>query len=208
LDGSAYADWAGLRPFTELEFEKACRGTLTPTVNEYGWGNTSLHSSSYEPISNPGAPNEVPSSSGTNGNSAYTGTVDFQFGPLRAGIFATGSSTRIIAGASYYGVMELTGNLWETVVSLGTQEGRDFEGTHGNGVLTNNGEHNISDWPISLIANGQIDKVPGAGFRGGGIGGDFAWPPERLRISDRMFINVQVNFRALEDGMRLVRTAP
>ncbi|MCI0472056.1 MAG: SUMF1/EgtB/PvdO family nonheme iron enzyme, partial [Ignavibacteria bacterium] len=29
-DGCAYMDWAGLRPLTDLELEKACRGPLTP----------------------------------------------------------------------------------------------------------------------------------------------------------------------------------
>ena len=38
-DGIAYADWAGLRPLTELEFEKACRGAGNPVSNEYAWGN-------------------------------------------------------------------------------------------------------------------------------------------------------------------------
>ena len=35
---AAYLDWSGLRPMTELEFEKACRGDQTPVANEYAWG--------------------------------------------------------------------------------------------------------------------------------------------------------------------------
>jgi len=40
-DGAVFAAWAGLRPMTELEYEKACRGPLSPTPNEQGlsyWG--------------------------------------------------------------------------------------------------------------------------------------------------------------------------
>ncbi len=33
-----YANWSGLRPMTELEYEKACRGPLKPATNEYAWG--------------------------------------------------------------------------------------------------------------------------------------------------------------------------
>ncbi len=39
-DAVAYIDWAGLRPMTELEFEKACRGTIAAVPNEYAWGAT------------------------------------------------------------------------------------------------------------------------------------------------------------------------
>lgn len=35
-DGAAFAAWAGLRPLTELEHEKACRGLLEPTPKERG----------------------------------------------------------------------------------------------------------------------------------------------------------------------------
>ena len=42
MDGAAYSDWAGLRPLTELEYEKACRGTLTAVANEYAWGTATI----------------------------------------------------------------------------------------------------------------------------------------------------------------------
>ena len=41
-DVAAYADWAGLRPITELEYEKAARGPLAPVAGEYAWGSTSI----------------------------------------------------------------------------------------------------------------------------------------------------------------------
>ena len=37
-EGLQYANWAGLRLMTELEYEKACRGPLKPLPNEYAWG--------------------------------------------------------------------------------------------------------------------------------------------------------------------------
>jgi hypothetical protein len=45
-DGAALAAWAGLRPMTELEYEKACRGPLQPAPNEQGpsyWGVVELN---------------------------------------------------------------------------------------------------------------------------------------------------------------------
>ena len=36
-DGLAFADWAGLRPMTELEFTKAARGTADPIAHEFPW---------------------------------------------------------------------------------------------------------------------------------------------------------------------------
>ena len=35
----AYADFAGLRPMTELEYEKACRGDRPVVTDEYAWGS-------------------------------------------------------------------------------------------------------------------------------------------------------------------------
>ncbi|MEI8176879.1 MAG: SUMF1/EgtB/PvdO family nonheme iron enzyme, partial [Candidatus Omnitrophota bacterium] len=41
-DLCAFADWAGLRPMTELEFEKACRGPANAVNNEFAWGNAAI----------------------------------------------------------------------------------------------------------------------------------------------------------------------
>jgi len=37
-EGLQYANWAGLRLMTELEYEKSSRGPLKPVPNEYAWG--------------------------------------------------------------------------------------------------------------------------------------------------------------------------
>ena len=39
-DAIRYSEWAGLRPMTELEYEKACRGPLDPVNEEFAWGDT------------------------------------------------------------------------------------------------------------------------------------------------------------------------
>lgn len=36
----AVAAWSGLRPMTELEYEKACRGFAAPVAGEFAWGST------------------------------------------------------------------------------------------------------------------------------------------------------------------------
>ena len=152
-DGVALADWAGLRPLTELEFEKACRGPKTPVANEYAWGNTTI--SATTAIENDGTGTETATGGNCNYNSCL---VD---GPYRAGIYATGSSSRLSAGASYWGIMELSGSLWERCVTVGNGAGRSFQGTHGDGLLNSSGNPTGNlDWPLYSTADG-------AGSRGG-----------------------------------------
>lgn len=178
-DLTAYLDWSGLRPMTELEFEKACRGTITPVANEYPWGTTGIAATTYT-LANAGATNEgiATNYSTTAGNASY-GSTGFFFivGPLRVGIFAANGSNsgRVTAGASYYGIMELGGNLWERAVTIGNVEGRAFTGTHGNGALSAGGDPDGATWPAPTTADG-------AGQRGG------AWNDgdTRLRVSDRL----------------------
>lgn len=40
-DMMAFLDWAGLRPYTELEYTKACRDPLEPIPLEYPWNTGS-----------------------------------------------------------------------------------------------------------------------------------------------------------------------
>ncbi len=167
-DLSAYLDWAGLRPMTEFEFEKASRGIINPVANEYVWGNNENRATTF--INNQGYPTESPDE-----NSNCSAGPDY-FGPIRCGAFARATTDRSGSGASYFGIMELGGNVWERPVSVGNPEGRSFTGIHGNGVLSSTGNADAQQWPSSISAGGSS-------FRGGSWETEF----ERLRTSDRFY---------------------
>jgi len=169
-DIGAYLDWAALRPMTELEYEKVCRGNPSPVANEYAWGNTTITQATG--ISNDGATNETASNSGANCVCAQ-GNGGIQ-GPVRVGCFGQGVNTRTGVGASYYGIMELSGNLGECVVTVGGTNGRAFTGENGNGELDYGGDANVSNWPSG-----------GVGIRGG----DWHNSSDHLRVSDRSEAN-------------------
>jgi formylglycine-generating enzyme required for sulfatase activity len=193
MDGAAYSDWAGLRPMTELEFEKACRGTVASVAGEYAWGNTTATAATG--ISNGGLANETPSNSGANAVYGNSGTG----GPLRVGAFANGSSTRAQSGASYYGIMELSCNLFERVVTVGNASGRAFTGEHGDGTLSANGHANETFWPG--FNSGEVTGVSGSGFRGGVWGDGTA----EMRVSDRKYARETLTWREGGYGFRAIR---
>ena len=198
MDGVAFADWASLRPMSELEFEKAGRGSITPVANEYAWGSTAITGATG--ISNSGAINEVASNAGA--NVVFNNHPSVQ-GPLRVGSFATATSSRSQAGASYYGIMDLSGNLWERTVSVGLAANRtNFTAPiHGNGLLTSDGFCDIATWPG--FASGKITGASGVGARGGG------WYETSLdcRVSSRVWASSSIDNRYLSFGFRAVRTA-
>ena len=199
-DVAAYLDWSGLRPMTELEFEKSCRGTLPAVPNEYAWGTTGIASSPYT-LSNSGLTNEniATNYSTTVGNAATWNTIGTGInGPVRVGIFAgNGLNTgRVTSGATYYGIMEMTGNLYERSVTVGNPTGRGFTGTNGNGLLDVIGNADASNWP-------GINAV-GAGF-GGGYWGNSA---THLRVSVRYYAAYAISSRGDIFGGRGVRGAP
>lgn len=203
-DVAAYAAWAGLRPITELEYEKAARGKdIAPVADELAWGTTSYTSAGAAEIS-PAASDEegaeVVSNSAANlsrnslgyssGDGRVGGAASGQSGPLRAGIFAATAANRISAGAGYYGNMELSGNLAEPVVTTGRSQGRQFLGTHGSGQLSNlagyEGNATNADWPgvDNVNASRGITGTTGIGYRGG----DFASSNVRdFQLSSRTY---------------------
>ena len=189
-DGAAYADWAGLRPMTELEYEKACRGFASPVPNEYAWGSTTITQLTAEA----GTSGSGTETTGGGTNCCY-GNVGSMQGPARCGVFATANSGRVKAGASYWGIMELTGNVWEQTVTVGSVSGRGFQGTHGDGALDVSGNENASSWPGT--------SASGAGCRGG------SWYSSPVvGVSDRGLATRQSNTRYNNYGFRCVRTAP
>ncbi len=205
MDGAAYSDWAGLRPMTELEFEKACRGLETPVANEYAWGTATVAGNAYT-LENDNATNEGIASnySTSTGNASYDITDGSIDGPLRVGIFAANADNqgRITAGASYYGIMELSGNLWERAVTVGNATGRDFTGLHGNGALSTNGHANETAWPG--LTSGEVTGATGSGFRGG------LWDSNasHMRVSGRYYAAYTFTLRYYAYGFRAVRVAP
>ena len=192
-DLSAYLDWAGLRPMTELEYEKATRGVEAAVSGEYAWGSASGTNASG--VTNGGLGTEVPSNTSANVN--WTGGVS---GPLRMGCFAAlayGNTSRENVGGSPWGIMELSGNVRERVVTVGNSDGRAFTGAHGDGSVDSNGRANVSNWPSPLTASG-------AGFRGG------SWKDASsyARTSDRSDAATADTTRDGAYGGRGVRTVP
>lgn len=215
MDVCAYADWAGLRPMSELEFEKVTRGPISPVDGEYAWGTTTATAcAAISGVSEDGT--ETCTTASANvvyNNTTFTGG-DAGTGPVRSGIFATSSTTtRATTGASYYGVMELSGTVWERTVTLGNAKGRSFSGTHGDGILTTlasyEGNATNLDWPgIDSTDNTRgVTGAAGSGLRGGGWATTAA-AAARLEVSNRDLGASEDSTRGTDYGGKLVRTAP
>ena len=181
---TAYLDWCGLRPMTEMEYEKICRGPLT-TVPSYPWGTTCIYVGPGPGITlvNQGSANEGVTLGyvSCNANTSWSGI----HGPVRVGLYAANAANtgRETAGAGYYGNMELGGNVWERVVTVGSTEGRAFTGTHGNGALASNGQADATSWPnVSAgygVRGGSFDLIEApllVSFRGSAANNSVSTP--------------------------------
>lgn len=161
----AWLDWAAMRPMSEFEYEKACRGgNNTPSPLEYAWGNTTISQ-----VATPTAQGTATETWAT-GNASFSGTP----GAIRCGALATATSTRTSSGATFYGVMEMSGNASEITVYAGNVIGRSYTGLHGDGILTATAESNTANWPS--VANGQSIMTRG---------GATANTTFQLQVSDR-----------------------
>lgn len=181
-DGCAFADWAGLRPMTELEFEKACRGSAKPISHEFPWGTDSKKQLAR-----------------------FVDTDDeLKCAPgLDEG--QLNDRNREVFGASHFWVMDLAGSVWEKVVSVGHPGGRAFRGTHGDGKLMGYGFATNEDWP-----RGDHNPIAGFGYRGGGYY-EHGKPPGDFNphspIGWRNFAAWSGGPRSIAYGFRCVRTA-
>ena len=200
-DLQAYLDWSALRPMTELEYEKAARGASAAVADEYVWGNTNITNASSTSLTDASQGSEISNAStgltaGT-GLSAYgnTGTATGD-GPLRVGFAAMSGTDRIAAGASYWGVMDLSGNVYEQTMGVGYSGGNlqtSFTGLLGDGELNSTGGFDVIGWTNSYL-NSSLR------------GGSWYSPDTYLRTGSRYQINQSINSaRHREVGGRGVR---
>ena len=172
-DLMAYLDWAALRPMTEFEFEKICRGAAPASLNgEYAWNAVNLTQATSSALNNPGEASETSTAAG-DGLCAY-GNAAATAGPLRCGFAAGAATNKAQAGGSWWGVMEMSGNVWEQCVGGYNFNYSDFTNACGDGTLTATGAANTANWPSA------------GGGQGGGVirGGGFWSAPLVLRISE------------------------
>jgi formylglycine-generating enzyme required for sulfatase activity len=128
-------------------------------------------------------------------NHGYQGIM----GPLRCGFAAGNHSGRLQAGSAYYGVFEMSGNLWETVISV-CDSGLQFAGNCGDGQLDTEGRANVISWPDPQSANGT-------GLRGGAWNSGIYVPGSfrDLAISDRFYAGQPAAERRNTSGGRGAR---
>ena len=177
---------------TELEYEKACRGTLAPVANEFAWGSPALLPT--KTLINAGTAEELPGEIGANVTAGSSPTI---IGPTRVGMYATSVSSRALSGATYYGIMDMTGNLKEYVVHAGVNP--KFTGRHGTGVKIEYNQVETLQWPGEVI---PLDRSRGISYRGGWYGA-----PATVSFRGEP-LNVVTDDRFPSDGGRGVRTAP
>ncbi len=188
-DALNYAEWAGLRPMSELEYERVCRAPFPqkPVEREYVW-NSNSGLSRVTSITAKGEETEEANNTTCNVNSGNGLTGD-DLGPVRCGLFARSSSTQLTAGATFWGVMEMGGNVQEIVANISHTNLKRLPAQNGGGY-----------WGGHWFQNLEFFGVRG---------GSFAGADSLLRISDRSKIYSYFpdwDSRDSTVGFRLVRT--
>ncbi|AZQ64926.1 hypothetical protein EI427_22125 [Flammeovirga pectinis] len=204
----AYFDWMALRPITELEYEKLCRGIAAPVTGEFPWGTNQVSSEVYYSdvinlINDLGSETEaldesiIDTSNATEGNANYESVSGDEDGNvLRVGTYASyTNSIRASSGATYYGIMNIAGNMRELWITIGNTTGRSFTGQHGNGKIDTDGNADVLNWP----GNDAI----GTGLRGT----SFKENGTLMRTSNRFSASKTFSIRSNYVSGRAGRTA-
>lgn len=170
----SYLSWAALRPMTEMEYEKACRGPITPRPGEFAWGRPAptnkkatafLHSDDYETYT---------MGSATDSANYYISPIlrpGTSGSPGRVGAFAQANTNRVQAGATYFGVLDMSGGLAELVIPLNEHDASSsmnwaFTRIHGNGLPLKDNTGTAS-WPSTWPKITAKAHVNGYAHRGG-----------------------------------------
>lgn len=114
------------------------------------------------------------------------------------------NENRVAFGASYYWVMELSGSMWEKVITPGDATGRSFTGEHDDGAITGYGSADVDGWPAGITG------ASGYGYRGGGYYGGQAYLSDFVPFSPialRRFEAWSGGPRNAAYGFRAARTA-
>lgn len=167
FDLLSYAEFSGLRPMTELEYEKACRGPREPVNDEYAWGSVTMvmfalsWNSNGQWIAGNGrfgdlntgteyTPEQynvgITSGRSWGGSGWWNWWSNSHPAVMRVGIFADSTSTRAASGATFWGVMNMSDNVAEMCISAVDETGRKFVGSHGCGQLDGNGMAINKEW--------------------------------------------------------------
>ncbi|KIA89845.1 SUMF1/EgtB/PvdO family nonheme iron enzyme [Kaistella jeonii] len=169
-DATAYLDWAALRPMSEIEYEKICRGPLAPVLKEYAWGTIDLNVITAVNVLSGGQANEgyntVANGTANYGDNSQYSNLNIG-APVKVGFTATNASGRLSASAAYYGAMEMSGNVGEFAVAAKTSGGSTYTGVLGDGELSTNaatdGDSNQLNWPdnTGVLVRGGHFFTPG-----------------------------------------------
>lgn len=198
-DLAAYLDWAALRPLTETEFEKLARGNENyPIKGEFAWGTEWIIDANT--MKNDGTEQESVVEIGTDTHGLASHGYDGVAGPLRVGFAANESTGRIASGSGFYGAFELSGNVWEMCVAI-SPENQLFDDSNGDGLLTDDGNANVNNWPNPETAVGAIYKG-GGWFSGIYQPGSF----RDLAVSDRFYVALPPTQRRDTSGGRGAKT--
>lgn len=185
----AYADWSGLRPLSEMEYEKMGRGSFPCLPQSGEWAAAETTPQAVKSLVDKGRPTERPADKEADVNAG--GKLE---GPTRVGMFVR-PGERVHTGNSFWGVSDLSGNLSEIYCSVG-EFGKQLQAhVQGSGQLLTNGLSSVArtHWPSEAEAYGIR-------------GGDFSVAGGEVAVSDRRFMSgyfSQLNERKANVGIRL-----